>query len=74
MAIADLTNSQLQLVFNDGTDTSTGQPIYVTKSFNNVKPAATADQLHAIAVAFVGLQERNLYTIHRRDSSEIRQG
>ncbi|OZU88359.1 hypothetical protein CIL03_11965 [Virgibacillus indicus] len=74
MAIQDMTSSQLQLVLNNGTDTSTGQPIYVTKSFNNVKPEVTADQLYAIATAFAGLQERNLYNIERKDSSDIRQG
>ncbi|PAV31282.1 hypothetical protein CIL05_01105 [Virgibacillus profundi] len=73
MAVQDMTNSQLQLVLNDGIDTSTGLPIYKTKSFNSVKTTATADQLYTIAVAFAGLQERNLYNIHRKDSSDIRQ-
>lgn len=73
MAVADLTQSTLQLVFQDGTNSETGKPIYKTKSFNNVKPTATADQLYTIAVAFEGLQQRALFNINRRDSSEIRQ-
>lgn len=70
-AVADMVTSQLQLVFNDGNDLSTGKPVYKTKSFNNVKTSADADQLYAIALAFADLQERQLYTINRKDSSEI---
>lgn len=73
MAVADKFQSQLQLVFDDGIDTTTGQAIYKTKSFNNVKVSATADQLYAIASAFESLQERPLYNIYRKDSSDIRE-
>lgn len=74
MIIADQISTQLRLVFYDGEDMLTGNPIYRTKSFNNVKPEATAEQLFAVAEAFEGLQERPLYTIERRDNSEIREG
>lgn len=73
MAVADLTQSTLQLVFHDGTHPESGNPVFKTKSFNNVKPSATADQLYAVGLAFEGLQERTLYGINRRDSSEIRE-
>lgn len=71
-AVADKITSQLQLVFNDGNDLSTGLPVYKTKNFNNVKTAADAEQLYVIATAFADLQERPLYEINRKDSSEIR--
>lgn len=71
MAVVDMTSSQLRLVLYDGEDLLTGNPIYRMKSFNNVKPSATAKQLYDVAVAFSELQERELYTIERRDDSEI---
>ncbi|MFD2044498.1 DUF1659 domain-containing protein [Ornithinibacillus salinisoli] len=74
MAVADMMNSQLRLVLYDGDDLVTGDPIYKFKSFNNVKTEATADQLYAIATALVDLQERPLFNIERKDSSDIRQG
>lgn len=71
MAVAELYSSSLQLVLDDGLHEETGKQVYKRKSFNNVKPDATADQLYAIANAFVGLQERELYDIERKDSSWI---
>jgi Protein of unknown function (DUF1659) len=73
MAVADLMNTQLRLVLHDGNDPTTGDPIFKAKSFNGVKTSATADQLYAIASAIAGLQQRPLYTIERKDSSDIRQ-
>lgn len=73
MAVAEIVSSQLRLVLVDGTDEETGEPIYTYKSFNNVKPEAEADQLHAIGEAFAGLQERDLSGIERKDSSDIRE-
>ncbi|WP_330949218.1 DUF1659 domain-containing protein [Virgibacillus sp. MG-45] len=73
MAVADMTNSQLRLVLYDGDDAITGKPIYKAKSFNNVNFAATANQLYAVATAIAGLQQRPLYRIERKDSSDIRQ-
>ena len=74
MAVADMTNSQLRLVLHDGNDPISGDPVYKAKSFNNVKTDATADQLFLIANAFAGLQERPLFNIERKDSSDIRSG
>lgn len=71
MAVIDLTNSSLQLVFNDGVDLSTGRPVYKNKTLNNVKLEATADQLYGVAQAFASLQTRPLYNIVRRDTSEV---
>ncbi|MFC4024755.1 DUF1659 domain-containing protein [Oceanobacillus longus] len=74
MAVADMTKSTLQLVLQDGIDSESGSPIFKFKSFNNVKTDATADQLYAVATALVDLQERPLYTINRKDNSDIREG
>lgn len=71
MAISEQVSSQLRLVFYDGEDPSTGDPIYKNKNFNNVKTDATADQLLVIAKSFSDLQERPLHAIERRDQSEI---
>ncbi|HLR60849.1 MAG TPA: DUF1659 domain-containing protein [Lentibacillus sp.] len=73
MAAAQKVGSRLTLVLDDGDDMMTGKTIFKSKSFNNVKPEATADQLFAIATAVAGLQERPLYTIERHDESEITQ-
>lgn len=62
----------LQLIFEDGIEENTGDPVYLKKSFMRTKTDATPDQLHAVAHAFTGLQELPLYTINRRDSSKIR--
>lgn len=71
MAMVEQVSSQLRLVFHDGEDVSTGKPIYKAKSFNNVKTTATAEALFEVANALSELQERSLYTIERRDYSEI---
>lgn len=71
MATAYIKNSTLQLTFQNGLDSLTGEPVFQTKSFNNVKPEATADQLYTIAIAFEGLQERPLESVSRRDVSDI---
>ncbi|WP_077329468.1 DUF1659 domain-containing protein [Virgibacillus siamensis] len=73
MAVAEMTASRLTLVLDDGDDILTGKTIYKSKSFNNVKISATADQLFAIATAVAGLQQRPLYNIERDDSSDITQ-
>ncbi|WP_087974843.1 DUF1659 domain-containing protein [Oceanobacillus rekensis] len=73
MAVADITKSTLQLVLQDGIDSESGSPIFKSKSFNNVKTDATADQLYAVATALVELQERPLYNINRKDTTDIRE-
>jgi len=71
MAVAIMTSSTLQLVLNAGLDPETGSPVTKYKSFNNVKPEATADQLFSIATAVADLQEFELYNILRKDTSDI---
>ncbi|GAQ16901.1 hypothetical protein OPHB3_0825 [Oceanobacillus picturae] len=71
MAVAELMNSSLRLVFENGIDEDSGNPSFKTKSFTNVKGSATADQLYSIATAVAALQELPLYNIERNDSSDI---
>lgn len=71
MAVANMVSSQLRLVLFDGENLETGKPVYKLKSFSNVKVSANADQLQAVAEAFAGLQERQLFTVERNDVSEI---
>lgn len=71
MAVIELSSSSLQLVLNDGVDMSTGRPVYKYKTFNSVKPQATADELYNVAQAFASLQNRPLYNIIRRDISDV---
>lgn len=73
MAVAEKVSSQLRLVLYDGENEETGKPVYKTKSFNNVKTDANAEQLYAVAEAFATLQERPLSKIERNDSSEIQE-
>lgn len=72
MAVQNKISSALRLVFIDGLDEE-GLPIYKNKSFRNVKTNADADQLYAVAQAFVGLQERDLNRIERKDSSDVQE-
>ncbi|MCP3026306.1 DUF1659 domain-containing protein [Halobacillus sp. A5] len=67
---ADMVNSQLQLVFEDGTDED-GNVKFRRKSFNNVKMEADEEQLYKVAVAIEALQQDLLATIERNDSSVL---
>ncbi|WP_077329212.1 DUF1659 domain-containing protein [Virgibacillus siamensis] len=71
MAVAQMVDSRLSLILDDGTDPESGKPIFKSKSFNNVKIAATADQLFAIANAVAPLQQRPLVSVERKDNSHI---
>ncbi|TMN22107.1 DUF1659 domain-containing protein [Lentibacillus cibarius] len=73
MAVAQKVGSRLTLILDDGDDMMTGETIFKSKSFNNVKPEATADQLFTIAAALAELQERPLYNVERTDDYEITQ-
>ena len=63
MAVAERISSRLRLVFYDGEDNVTGNPVFKSKTFNNLKTDADADQFLAVAQAFVSLQERPLSRI-----------
>ncbi len=71
MALAERIDSRLQLTFEDGTDPISGDQMYKTKSFNNVKIDATADQLLAVTETLVPLQQLVLYSVKRNDTELI---
>lgn len=62
--------SQLQLTFDAGMDEN-GDIVTRTKSFNNVKTAATHDQLYQVASALEPLQQRALVMVERNDDTAI---
>lgn len=70
MASATMTESRLQLVFEDGLD-GEGNPVFSNKNFNNVKTTATTDQLYAVTMAIVPLQQRTLSGIERDNTKVI---
>lgn len=71
MAVETIRSTQLRLVFYDGVNPETGDPMYARKNFNNIKPEATATALNAVAKAFSSLQSLELYEVHRQDLSAI---
>ncbi len=71
MADSILQRSSLRLFLEEGMDEMTGESKTKLKTFNNVSPEATPDQLYAVAAAFASLQEFPLVTIERADNSEV---
>jgi hypothetical protein len=51
--------------------TSTGVPIYSSRTFANINPALTDDDVLAIGSALAGLQSRSLGSIHRQDTAKL---
>ena len=70
MAQGMLKDSQLRLVFETGLNDK-GEPILKSKNFNNVKKAATIDQLYQAANALSGLSAYILHSVERNDSFDI---
>lgn len=68
MAVSQTLETRLQLILEDGIDEISGEVIYKTKSFNNVKTSVTADALLLTTQALVPLQVKQLYMIKRNDS------
>ncbi|WP_017471681.1 DUF1659 domain-containing protein [Amphibacillus jilinensis] len=61
-------NSRLQLILAVSTnDSSSEENMTKTKSFNNVSPDATNEQLLDIAQAFASLQSHRLEAARRND-------
>lgn len=71
MALAERIDTRLQLVFDNGVDEISGEAITKTKSFNNIKTTATAEQLLAISNALVPLQTLPLLMVKRNDTELI---
>lgn len=54
MALFTFENASLKVFFEAGVDHE-GQPIFTTKTYQNVRESATADQIHAVAEAINSL-------------------
>ncbi|WP_332629781.1 DUF1659 domain-containing protein [Halalkalibacter flavus] len=59
-----LVDSRLILSLENGQDNE-GNPIRRTKSFNNVKPTATDQQLTSVATVLAPLQEWDVVSVDR---------
>jgi len=70
MAEAVKKSTRLALTFETGFNQK-GEPIYKTKSYNNIKIEATADQLMQGANALGSLTVHTLVNVERNDNSEI---
>lgn len=64
------TGSVLRLELNVGIGDN-GNPVYRTKSLNNVKPAATDQDLFDVAAAIADMQDYTLNGISRVDSAQL---
>lgn len=71
MAESILQKSQLRLQLETGTHPTSGKPVFKSKTFANLKPEATAEQMLTVANALAGLQEYPLAAVERVDQSKI---
>lgn len=66
------TSSVLRLELNVGVDDG-GNPVYRNKNLNNIKPAATDQDLFDVAAAIADMQAYTLNGISRVDSAQLAQ-
>lgn len=70
MAMSQLVDTNFRLVYETGVD-GNGDPIFKRKSYSNVKPSTSDDQIFQAAHAIGSLCSHTLYTIERDDTKEI---
>jgi hypothetical protein len=70
MAQATLATTKVRLFFEAGMDEE-GNMVLKSKTFNNVKTGATADQIYQVAQAISALSSQTLNRVERSDSSDI---
>ncbi|UHA61391.1 DUF1659 domain-containing protein [Metabacillus litoralis] len=70
MANQVILDSNLSLIYDMGMDIN-GKPITKRKSYNNVKTAATPDQLLQVAQAIASLQTETLTLVERSDTHQL---
>ena len=71
MAIQTKNPSGLKLRFDCGKDNITGNTKVKSKTFSNVRPIATADELFAVGNAIAGLQKYDVLEIAKIDNSTL---
>lgn len=64
------TGSVLRLQLQTGVDNN-GDPVYRTKSLNNIKPEAADQDIFDVAGALAGLQQHVLADVLRVDSARL---
>lgn len=70
MAEAIIKNTKLKLLFESGINEK-GEPVYRTKTYNNIKKDATAEQLGNAAQVLAELCELPLVGVEREDNFDI---
>lgn len=70
MAEAMIMDSKLRLLFETGINEK-GEPVYKTKTYNNIDKEATADQLSEAAKALGSLSLYPVISVERTDNFEI---
>lgn len=70
MAQISLMQSNLRLIYANGYDDE-GFAVYKARSYNDINPEATPDQIFNVAKAIASLCNLPLYTVERADKNEI---
>jgi len=70
MAVANIVDSNILLVFETGVDQE-GNPVYKRKTYANVNTASTPDQIQQVAQSIAVLSKWPLFSIQRVDKHEI---
>ncbi|HLU23165.1 DUF1659 domain-containing protein [Lederbergia graminis] len=70
MANAVLKASRLRLIFDYGFDED-NKPVYKSKTYNNIRQEADADQLYQAAQAIGSLKAEAIWEIERNDTLNI---
>lgn len=72
MAVVATKNpSGLKIRFDCGTDEITGKVKTKSKTYSNVRPSASGDEIYAVGKALSGLQKHDLLEIARVDNTTL---
>ena len=66
----NLKDSKLKITVSTGVD-GTGRDIKGSKTYSNIKPAATDEDIFAVASTLTGLQKNPVLNVERLDQKEI---
>ncbi|WP_053954697.1 DUF1659 domain-containing protein [Inediibacterium massiliense] len=69
----NLAPSKLKVIFSNGVDEN-GKEKKRSKTYPNVKPTATDEDLYNVALTLIDLQENEALEVGRVDEKEISQG
>ena len=71
MAIVTKNPSSLKLRFDCGISETTGKSITKSKTFSNVRPTSSVDDVYAVGVALGSLQQYDVIEIAKIDNSTL---